>query len=551
MMVFLLGLACTKQEGISPDDIKMVWVEPETVDLVTTSETAGRSDFEAFVELKTGESYSLDLVSWEISNLSSGVISSEGTFTAVQTNGGITEVIAKHMGHEGKANVRVVYKENISVGDIDASIIDAFEAASPQESETPTLLYPYDGVTVPRNLDGLGFTWSDDSTSDGMIYRIHFETQITDVSVYTSAFEWISDHELWELISAANRQGEVSVSVEAGLWDGSSLTNVRQGPSIDMIVNRLDARGSVLYWGGATGSIMRIPIAEAEAEIFIETNNCVGCHALVDSTSRLVVTHGGVDGRFSVYDVEEPTDPFEIVGTSDYSRLTFKTVSPDGKFILGTNGPEMTLYELETGVKIRSWQFDRPVTHPDWAPDGDEIVFVRIQGMARSDMEFSGGELVRVFLDRDTLELGQEEILLEDDLDVNFYYPAYSPDGDWIAYNRASNHNPRGCYAAPDAELWLMSRNGNRHIRLDNANGEGSLQNSYPRWGPLPDDDVLWLAYSSKRDYALEYTPSPQIWLTAIRPELAAQGQDPSAAPLWLPGQDNLSDNHLPVWWSK
>ena len=119
---------------------------------------------------------------------------------------------------------------------------------------------------------------------------------------------------------------------------------------------------------------MRIPIAEAEAEVFIETNNCVGCHALVDSTSRLVVTHGGVDGRRSVYDVEEPTDPFEIVGTSDYSRLTFKTVSPDGKFILGTNGPEMTLYELETGVKIRSWQSDRPVTHPDWAPDGDEIV---------------------------------------------------------------------------------------------------------------------------------------------------------------------------------
>ena len=150
------GLGLHKQEGISPDDIKMVWVEPETVDLVTTSETAGRSEFEAFVELKTGESYSLDLVSWEISNLSSGVISSEGTFTAVQTNGGITEVIAKLMGHEGKANVRVVYKENISVGDIDASIIDAFEAASPQESETPTLLYPYDGVTVSRNLDGLG-----------------------------------------------------------------------------------------------------------------------------------------------------------------------------------------------------------------------------------------------------------------------------------------------------------------------------------------------------------------------------------------------------------
>ena len=119
------------------------------------------------------------------------MISSDGIFTAVQTNGGITEVIAKHMGHEGKANVQVVYKENISVGDIDSNVIDAFEAASPQVGDVPALLYPYDGVTVPRNLDGLGFQWSDDSTADGLVYRIHFETQITDVSVYTSEVEWI------------------------------------------------------------------------------------------------------------------------------------------------------------------------------------------------------------------------------------------------------------------------------------------------------------------------------------------------------------------------
>ena len=35
----------------------MVWVEPETVELVTTSEAADLSEFEAFVELKTGEAY--------------------------------------------------------------------------------------------------------------------------------------------------------------------------------------------------------------------------------------------------------------------------------------------------------------------------------------------------------------------------------------------------------------------------------------------------------------------------------------------------------------
>jgi dipeptidyl aminopeptidase/acylaminoacyl peptidase len=551
MIALLILLSCNKDEGISPEDIASIWVEPENVELVTTTELAGFQDFEAYVELKTGEEYALDLVSWEISNLSSGTINSDGEFSAVQTNGGVTEIIAKHLGHEARASITVVYQQNITVGELEQAIYSAFESSDPTISDYPAILYPYGGVTVPRNLDGLGFSWDDDNVSSNQVYRIRFQTEITDISVYTSESEWISNHELWELISAANKQGEVEVYIETGVWDGTQLSDIRRGPSIGMIVNRLDARGSVLYWGGSTGSIMRIPISEAQSEVFIEANNCVGCHALVDSSSRLVVTHGGVDGRFSVFDVEEPTDPFEIVGTSDFNRLTFKAVSPDGKFIFGTNGPEATLYELETGVKVKSWMFEYPISHPDWAPDGDEIIAVIIKGTSRSDMEFTGGEIVRFSLNRNTLELGPEEVVIPYDPSINFYYPAYSPDGQWIAYNRSSNENERGCYAAPDAELWLMSRDGSIDIRLDNANGEGDLQNSYPRWGPLPDDDVLWLAYSSRRPYALQDTPNPQIWLTAIRPDRALDGLDPSDAPLWLPGQDNLSDNHLPVWWSK
>ena len=36
-------------------------------------------------------------------------------------------------------------------------------------------------------------------------------------------------------------------------------------------------------------------------------------------------------------------------------------------------------------------------------------------------------------------------------------------------------------------------------IRLDAANKDANLTNSWPRWGPLPDDDILWLATSSTR----------------------------------------------------
>ena len=97
----------------------------------------------------------------------------------------------------------------------------------------------------------------------------------------------------------------------------------------------------------------------------------------------------------------------------------------------------------------------------------------------------------------------------------------------------------------------LVKSDGTVDLRLDLANGEGALQNSYPRWGPLPDSDVLWLAFSSKRDYAPADFGLPQIWVSAIDTAKAEQGQDPSSAPFWLPGQSTMSDNHLPYWWGK
>ena len=130
------------------------------------------------------------------------------------------------------------------------------------------------------------------------MYRLHFQSEITDISVYTDSLTWMSNSDLWEMISASNRDGRVTVSVSAGEWSGDSLSNVRQGPLINIQVNRFDARGSVLYWGifEQTASIMRIPIGTTYSEQFwtCEGNNCcIGCHALADDADRLAVTHNG------------------------------------------------------------------------------------------------------------------------------------------------------------------------------------------------------------------------------------------------------------------
>ena len=64
-----------------------------------------------------------------------------------------------------------------------------------------------------------------------------------------------------------------------------------------------------------------------------------------------------------------------------------------------------------------------------------------------------------------------------------------------------------------------------------------------------PDDDILRLTYSSRRDYG--YTAiatEPQVWVTAFDPTEADAGRDPSSPAFWLVGQDPFENNHVPVW---
>ena len=97
---------------------------------------------------------------------------------------------------------------------------------------------------------------------------------------------------------------------------------------------------------------------------------------------------------------------------------------------------------------------------------------------------------------------GEPEVLVPRESDRNNYYPAYSPDGDYIVFNRAEPRtwvipngstleNNTSSYAHPAAELWLMTRDGEHLTRLDAANGSGDLQNSYPK--PLTTCSIRWV----------------------------------------------------------
>ncbi len=546
-------LACEEESELLSTNVETLRVEPETLELETRLGEPASAQFEALATFSNGEEAPIDMVAWSVSSNSAGTIDDSGLFLAAESNGGHTLVTASHLGIEASAEVRVVYVSRTLEDGLDEAVSEAFDQADPSDNDALELLYPFAGVAVPRNLEGLAFLWS--TPSNANVCRLGFQSELTDLAVLTEQESWVASSDLWTLITATNRESEVQVGLQCGYWDGQSLSEVQVGPSISLLANRFDAPGSVLYWETTNEVVVRLPVGELERSTFWPPEDrdigCVGCHTLVEATQELVVTHDGQGGTFTVIDIDDPEAPVEAIMPDDQNRLTWHAVSPDGEWMLAVLNQELILYELDTGQPLYGLDMGgERFTQPDWSPDGETLVMVRITDTWRSDMAFYGGEIV--LAPWQDGKLGELQVIVPAEEGYNHYAPAFSPDGEWIAYNRSTDD----AYSDHDAELWLISFDGQTQLSLDAANHQGEVANSMPRWAPLPDDDVLWLAYSSTIPYPLRSVETqeavvPQIWISAIDPSLAEQGEDPSSTPFWLPGQDWDSNNHVPVWWTQ
>jgi len=548
----LLLVACSGQpEGLSASNITGVRVVPETVTLMTRDGDPGSTRFKAYAIDVSGANVPLEMVSWASTNLSAGDIDDDGRFAAVDSNGGVTQVTATYLGMVGVADVAVEYRDEFVEDDLEMEIVQAFEEANAVEDPSLALVYPPDGVRVPRNLHGLEFFW--DPPSADHVTRLRLQTAITDISIYVEGRTWTSSSDFLKTVSATNRGGEVQVSLQTGLWDGESLTDVLVGPTSVVNVNRLDAKGALFYWTATQGVIAWIEFGSDASEIYWPRDDlegsdhepCIGCHVFSDAAEVMVVTPDGIDNVFTVVDVSDVTDPIELYTSERPDTATFKDISPDGFWLVGCARGTLSSWELRTGRHHATYELSGNYAQPAFAPDGKNLAAVRVTGQFTSSIDFGGGEIVE--LDWNDGELSTPRVVVPASSTYNYYYPVYSPDGEWLAFNRSTGNSK----SDEDAELMLVRRDGSALQVLEAANQGPDLQNSYPRWAPLSDDDVMWLAFSSRRLYAGQDVPMPNVWVSAIDAAAAEVGQDPSSPAFWLPGQDHGTDNHLAVWWEE
>lgn len=536
-----------------PNHLEGLEVVPATATLATGPDGSESADFTAWALLDDGSRVQLEQVAWSVSNSSAGAVDEAGHFVPATDNGGITWVTAEYANTTASATVTVVYHETLAEAGVDPSL---FEGQSEPLTPSPWL-YPEDGVVLPRGTPSIHFQWADLGAE---AYRLNFASPVSDIDVLVRDNGWESEAALWQVIASTNAGGAVEVTLSAA--QGGA---VRTADPLAMRVNRMDTRGTIFYWTSSLQGVSRLN-ADNEAEPWWSVTDtggwCVGCHAISTGADPLLA-YSAVPTS-SVSDPDAPkegwleirslADPTQAVLTRlDGQSGDFKSFTPDGTQVIVSLNCQLLLYDARTGdllADVTPWDeaAGAPlcVAQGEFSPAGDQVALVVTDTLSVS-WEIETGSLW--LMDRTGEESFGAPRRLADPASLSgptvLYYPAWSPDGAWLTFNASTGDT----YDDEDAELWVVSPEGGAPIRLANANRTAGLTNSWPRWCPLPDDDILWFTFSSRRDYGYVATAGePQVWVSAFDPALAAQGLDPSASAFWLVGQDPIENNHVPVW---
>lgn len=439
---------------------------------------------------------------------------------------------------------------------------DLFGTATDDPTVAPEIAYPPDEVVVPLNLGDLEVHWRDNHGHD--VYELSLVNDHVDLRVYVGGGNtgW-GNFVASEWYAAAHGGNAITVKVRA-------LTAANPGrfgtaPPRTARLSNNDLAGGLYYWAArATGAnafgIFRHDFgqpAQPAQPFFTNTDagRCVACHAVSRDGTRMAVGYDGGDGSATIVNVASraPGIPAET------QFWNFATYSPDGTKLVGSRGGVLSVRDGTTGVVTGTVETGGYASHPDFAATGTALVYTRVTvPSGPNDWHFTGGTIATVSYDAATNTFGPPTTVVTGG--GNNFYPAFSPDGKWILFNRSTVTVPNDgdAYDDPSAEIWIARADGSGARKLDMANLGPGLTNSWGRWAPFvsqfgaagAEEPLYWITFSSKRDFGVRLVGArqPQIWMAPFFTERAEAGLDPTAPAFRLPVQDLETNNHIAQW---
>jgi hypothetical protein len=266
------------------------------------------------------------------------------------------------------------------------------------------------------------------------------------------------------------------------------------------------------------------------------------------------------------------------------SALYFNSVTVNGTSAAVTR---KGLAFPSSAAKIDPYQSD-----PFWSHDGSLFVYTSFNqsspnGGLNGDLKLNGQIAIAPATTETVTDAAT--VLVSRGNGLSNYYPCVSEDSAYVVFNTstcangsttANDPSPLGggygigtCdgYDDASAELWLVPSSGGGSLRLDRANGivngnPVNYDNSWPRFSPdvgtFRSNKLYWIAFSSRRPYGVQANTAgltqsePQLWFAGVTVG-EINVNDPSFAPVWLPGQNGLPaqnptgtlyGNHVPQW---
>ncbi len=551
---------------------------------------------EAFLEISTGVTATQDFRVFELQkNGSEKDVTSDVTFQltvgylgqmagnvfTTTERAGRTTLTAFHKAASADAQISVRLNHIIIEAGVPGDAPDQFGGATPG-GNAPSLVYPGSGVMLPPNLSELELHYL--PGSGNQLFELDFAGDLIGLKIYTQCTAlaegclYLPSEETWQLIAEAARGNTLFLTVR-----GLAGTTVAASNPSTMSFAQNDLYGGIYYWDAA-GAIMRYDFGRRgqSAETYLNApeasgTSCVGCHSLSRDGTRIAV---GVDMPSPAPMRTFQVDPKQMTWSDD-DGANFYAFSPDNTQMLTSNGNSIDLRNAVTGEKVGTAPVIALGSMPDWAADGAKVTYSKpdtsfcdgggIPGIPGfpglpggggggldtcATVGHSSGSIMLV----DAGAWSNEKTLVRAD-GKNNYYPSFTPDSQWIVFNRSPLN--KDSYDTDDAELWTVSVDGAQPpVRLDNATT--GITDSWPKVSPyvhqFQNRDIYWFTFSSKRSFGLrlkneemsyndENDPrTAQIWMAAFDPARAAEGLDPTWVAFRLPFQDLGTGNHIAQW---
>jgi uncharacterized protein YegL len=308
------------------------------------------------------------------------------------------------------------------------------------------------------------------------------------------------------------------------------------------LLGDLCREATVYFWkivaGGEVGVYQARFDAQQPAPVTTlnQGSNCVACHES-SSNLQLAAIRDEQNGEVMVVHKNGQSVPLPALSAS------YLAWSPDGqKLALSYDDADIYVLDVASGALEPLPGASEPgvvETMPTWSPDGKIIAFVRAPRTAPAPETAN----VRDPSDIYTIPAeGGVALPLPGASGNGFnYYPAYSPNGKWLAFTR--HVDGQDTYADNAADVYIIPSQGTQNpVRLA-INSEAS--DSWPSWSP----DSKWLGFSSNRkDGQFDVLVSP-IGENGLPYELLYDQQGNRSNVFKLPAASLSQDEEFhPVW---